>query len=112
MRFTCLSRKLKSRADRVTILFHLPSNTQKMAILRWETIGTPLPLPVGMGLGSPDAEEATGCAFFAEDQSVKVLERFSSPSQLAGSYCICIFDVGNIFPGESVGYELAVQHPK
>ena len=74
---------------------------------------TPLSsLTMGMGVGTPDAEEATGCNFFAEDQSVKAQERFSSPGQLAGSYCICVFDVGNIFPGESVGYELEVQHPE
>ncbi len=69
-------------------------------------------LTVGMVIGTLDSSVATGCAPFAEDETVKLFETFLSAGLDAGTYCTCIGDVGNIFPGETVNYALAVTHPQ
>ncbi|MDA8016766.1 MAG: hypothetical protein MPN21_04890 [Thermoanaerobaculia bacterium] len=68
-------------------------------------------LTLGMGIGTPDEAAADGCSFFASDSSVTRSTILQSPSLVAGDYCVCIFDVGNIFPDEVVTYTLDVTHP-
>lgn len=72
----------------------------------------PLPtLTVGLGLGQPDATVATGCSLFVQDNSVRTSETLLASNLQVGDYCSCIFDVGNIFPGETVTYTFDVTHP-
>lgn len=68
-------------------------------------------LTVGLGLGQPDATLATGCDLFVQDDSVRVNQTLLAANLLAGDFCACIFDVGNIFPGETVTYSFDVTHP-
>ena len=72
----------------------------------------PLPtLTVGMGIGQPTEDDPPVCAIIAEDRSVRTFELFLSEGLIAGPYCVCIFDVGNIFPGETVTYAIVATHP-
>ena len=68
-------------------------------------------LTLGLALGQQDSSQPTGCAVFVQDDSVRINEPISSSGLLAGLYCSCVFDVGNIFPGETVDYTLEVSHP-
>lgn len=68
-------------------------------------------LTVGLGIGQPDSSLATGCALFVQDNSVRVNQTLLAANLLAGDFCACIFDVGNIFPGETVTYTFEVTHP-
>lgn len=72
----------------------------------------PLPtLTVGLGLGQPDTAAATGCSLFVQDDNVRTNQSLLASNLQAGDYCSCIFDVGNIFPGETVTYSFDVTHP-
>ena len=68
-------------------------------------------LTVGMGIGTEDSESAEGCAIFASDSSVRVGDVLRSVQLAAGEYCLCVFDVGNIFASETVSYSAEVTHP-
>ena len=67
-------------------------------------------LTVGMGIGQR-AANPTVCSLFAEDRSVRIFELFLSRGLAPGPYCFCIFDVGNIFPGQTVDYAIRSIHP-
>ena len=81
----------------------------EMQIVDFEPL---ISITMGLTIGQPDPQASRGCASFATDDSVRVFETFVSSGLLAGNYCICVFDVGNIFPGETVSYELEVTHPE
>ena len=68
-------------------------------------------LTVGLGLGVDDDDPETACAYFAADQSVRVDEVLQSQLSEATTYCVCVFDVGNVFPDQTVDYTLVVRHP-
>jgi hypothetical protein len=71
----------------------------------------PLPsLTVGLGLGQPSVTNTSLCSIIAEDRTVTTFELFLSEGLPAGLYCVCIFDVGNIFPGEIVDYVIETVH--
>ena len=70
-------------------------------------------LTVGMGIGTSDEiveGEEQGCTLFASDNSVKVPATLLSASLGADQYCVCVFDVGNIFEKRVVGYAVEVEH--
>lgn len=69
-------------------------------------------ITMGLALGEPDAAQEENCFPFAEDRSVLLLELFTSADLAPGDYCICIFDVGNIFFGESIDYILELTRPE
>jgi hypothetical protein len=70
----------------------------------------PLPtLTVGMGVGIPGS--TGGCELFAEDQDVGVGDILLADEIDPGLYCVCVFDVGNIFAGQTTSYEVRVEHP-
>ena len=71
-----------------------------------------LTLTVGLGLGVPSETDADRCSRFANDDSARVNEVFLSASNQAGTYCVCIFDVGNIFPDETITWTIDVTHPE
>lgn len=68
-------------------------------------------LTVGVGVGTEDTNDATGCSLFASDRSVRLLEKLVSGGLGPGVYCVCVFDVGNIFPDQTVTYTVEVEHP-
>ena len=68
-------------------------------------------LTVGLSLGTPADVDQSICSDIGEDRSARVNETFLSANNLAGEYCTCIFDVGNIFPGETIDYVIDVTHP-
>lgn len=68
-------------------------------------------LTVGVGVGTEDSSVDTGCSLFASDRSVRVLEKLVSGGLNPGVYCVCVFDVGNIFPDQTVTYTVEVEHP-
>jgi len=70
-----------------------------------------LSLTVGMSLGRPAEVDPAICSDIGEDRSARVNETFLSSVTSIGDYCVCIFDVGNIFPGETVDYVIDVTHP-
>ncbi len=67
-------------------------------------------ITMGMAIGNPDP--AAGCEVFARDDSVRIFQTFVSQGQPAGTYCTCIFDVGNIFPDETIDFTQRVTHPE
>jgi len=69
-------------------------------------------ITMGLALGQPDNTEVGNCGIFGQDTNVRALESFASGGLAAGSYCTCVFDVGNIFPGNTVSYALQVTHPE
>lgn len=69
-------------------------------------------ITMGLSLGQVDPTVPTGCATFADDNSVRLRQTFASAGLAAGDYCTCVFDVGNIFPGATVDYTLEVTHPE
>lgn len=68
-------------------------------------------ITMGLAIGVPSESASEGCARVVTDDSARVFEVFLSANNPPGDYCICIFDVGNIFPGESISYVLDVEHP-
>lgn len=68
-------------------------------------------LTVGLSIGFPAEIDPSICSDLGEDRSARVNDTFLSANNLAGPYCVCIFDVGNIFPGETVTYAIEVEHP-
>lgn len=64
-------------------------------------------LTVGLGIGT--VTDAV-CTLFAEDRSVRVGETLRATDLIPGNYCVRIFDVGNIFEGQSVDYGVDVDH--
>ena len=67
-------------------------------------------LTIGMGIGRPDEAVETGCALFASDNSVRLNEVLTSNGNDVGDYCVCLFDVGNIFADQVVSYTVDVEH--
>ena len=74
-------------------------------------------LTVGIGIGTPsatgsvDVNEVEDCAVFASDSSVRVNDSLLSQGLVADTvYCVVIFDVGNLFPGNEVTYKMSVEH--
>lgn len=67
-------------------------------------------LTVGLSLGRPADIDPSICSIIGEDRSARINETFLSANNPAGEYCVCIFDVGNIFPGEVVTYKIDVEH--
>ena len=71
-------------------------------------------LTLGMGIGTTGdpAEGSTepSCTLFASDSSVKKDATLLSASLGAGQYCVCVFDVGNIFANRVIDYEIEVEH--
>lgn len=73
---------------------------------------TPLStLTLGLGLGRDDGDDTTPCSYFASDQSVRIGNTLQSQLIELGDYCVCIFDVGNVFPDQTVAYTIEVVHP-
>ncbi len=68
-------------------------------------------LTVGVGIGVDDGDPETACAYFAQDSSVRVNETLLSQLGEVTTYCVCVFDVGNVFPDQTVDYTLTVEHP-
>ncbi len=69
-------------------------------------------LTLGIGIGVPPAEGVEEeCTFIAQDQSVRRLEALLTSNRSPGPHCVCVFDVGNIFPDITVTYSLDVSHP-
>ncbi len=68
-------------------------------------------LQVGVGIGTVDSSLTPPCALFAQDNDVRLNDTFLSSSVAAGDYCVKVFDVGNVFPGVTVQYDVAVTHP-
>ncbi len=69
-------------------------------------------ITMGMGIGTPDNSLASRCAMFAQDDSVRIFQVFASSGLAPGNYCTCVYDVGNIFPGETVSFAQEVVHPE
>jgi len=67
-------------------------------------------LTIGMGIGTADEAQETGCALFARDNSVRLGDVLTSNSNDVGDYCVCVFDVGNIFAEAIVSYTVDVEH--
>lgn len=82
------------------------SGSLELTLLDLEPLAS---LRVGMGVGRP--AEAGSCALFAEDREVSIGNILLSEDLDAGDYCVCVFDVGNVFPGQTVTYELRIEHP-
>lgn len=68
-------------------------------------------LTVGLGIGIDDGDPETACSYFAVDRSVRVAETLQSQLTAETTYCVCVFDVGNVFPDQTVDYTLDVEHP-
>jgi hypothetical protein len=68
-------------------------------------------ITVGMGIGTYDATLSPPCTLISEDTSVRVGDNLLSSGLVAGSYCVQLRDVGNIFPGQTVTYSVDVTHP-
>ncbi len=72
-------------------------------------------LTVGMGIGTSDevvegSDEEQGCSLFASDNSVMAPATLLSARLGAGQYCVCVFDVGNIFAKRVIDYTVEVEH--
>jgi hypothetical protein len=72
-------------------------------------------LTVGMGIGLTDevadgSTEEPGCTLFATDNSVRVPDTLLSSNLAANRYCVCVFDVGNIFEKRVIDYTIEVEH--
>lgn len=78
----------------------------EMTLLELEPLNT---LTVGMGVGTPGS--AGGCELFAEDQDVGAGDILLADEIDPGPYCVCVFDVGNIFAGQTTSYDVRVEHP-
>ncbi|MEM9407142.1 MAG: hypothetical protein AAGA81_13975 [Acidobacteriota bacterium] len=64
---------------------------------------------IGLGLGQRDDEG--NCVLLASDRSVTILDSFLSQGTVAESaYCVSVFDVGNLFPGNVVEYTMTIEH--
>jgi hypothetical protein len=62
-------------------------------------------ITVGFGLGQPGA---TGCSLFSYTESARVGSVLSGTIG-SGSYCVTVYDVGNVSGAES--YTVTVAHP-
>lgn len=82
-------------------------NDTEISITSLEPLST---LTVGLGVGTSDDGGAT-CALLAQDRSVRVGETLLVSSLAIGDYCVAVFDVGNIFPDQTVTYAIDVLHP-
>jgi hypothetical protein len=80
----------------------------ELTITDLEPLGT---LTLGMGVGVPDEAATSGCSLFAADQSVRLGDILLSSQLAVAEYCLCVYDVGNIFAGETVTYSIDVTHP-
>jgi hypothetical protein len=67
-------------------------------------------MTIGMGVGVAGTT-TTECSLFAEDTAVDLGDVLLSDELTPGPYCVCAFDVGNIFAGQTVSYEVRVEHP-
>ena len=81
----------------------------EIEIVELEPLAT---ITMGMGVGRPDSSNPSGCAMFAQDDTVRIFQTFRSSDLAAGTYCTCLYDVGNIFEGETVTYVQEVLHPE
>ena len=86
----------------------MQSGPAEMKITSLEPLQT---LTVGLGLGNDDGDPASACPFFATDRSVRVGETLLTSVVATDSYCVCVFDVGNIFADQTVTYVFDVDHP-
>ena len=68
-------------------------------------------LTIGLGIGLDDGDDATECSYIAVDNSVRLGDPLVSQLTGATDYCVCIFDVGNVFPDQTVSYTFTVEHP-
>ena len=66
-------------------------------------------MAIGMGVGV--AGGAAGCSLFVEDEAVHVGDVLLSDELAPGPYCVCAYDVGNVFAGQTATYEVRVEHP-
>lgn len=98
-----------------TSCHHFETSERADVTLNLTEIG-PLPtLTVGMGIGTSDeivegSDEDQGCTLFASDRSVQAPATLLSASLGAGQYCVCVFDVGNIFANRVIDYTVEVEH--
>lgn len=67
-------------------------------------------MTIGMGVGVAGTT-TTECSLFVEDTAVDLGDVLLSDELAPGPYCVCAFDVGNIFAGQTVTYEVRVEHP-
>ena len=77
------------------------------------TITTLAPLEtitMGLGVGTT-ADGGETCSFVAQDNSVRQGETLIAGTLSPGDYCVSVFDVGNIFPDQTVTYSIDVEHP-
>lgn len=66
-------------------------------------------LTIGLGLGQRD--DNGNCVLLASDRSVGLRDSLLSQGLVAGSaYCVSVFDVGNLFPGNVVNYTMTIEH--
>lgn len=68
-------------------------------------------MQVGVGIGTVDTTLSPPCLLFGQDSNVKLNDVFLSSSVAPGAYCVKVFDVGNVFPGITVQYQVLVTHP-
>ena len=91
---------------------HVISSTQagpaELQITSLQPLAT---LTVGLGIGLDDDDPDSACPFFATDSSVRVGDTLLTTLTSVAAYCVCIFDVGNIFPDQTVDYVFQVDHP-
>ena len=68
-------------------------------------------LSLGVGIGTVDNTLTPPCRVFGQDTSARLNEDFLTSGLASGPYCVVVRDVGNIFPGVTVSYEVRVTHP-
>ena len=67
-------------------------------------------LGLGVGIGPPDATLTPACRIFGQDSNAHLNERFLTEDLAPGAYCVSVRDVGNIFTGVTVTYQVRVDH--
>ncbi len=73
---------------------------------------------IGIGVGQPstttdeEGQEVIGnCVLLASDRSVNLGDSLLTNGTIAGiEYCVTVFDVGNLFEGNSVTYTMTIEH--
>jgi hypothetical protein len=68
-------------------------------------------ITLGLGVGTPSVAAPDTCELFASDSAVRSGQTLQASASVVGNYCVTVFDVGNIFPGQTISYTLKVVHP-
>ena len=67
-------------------------------------------LTVGLGVGT-SSDAGVTCSLLAQDRSVRLTETLLLSNLAPAEYCVVVFDVGNVFPDQTVTYTIEVLHP-